>query len=189
MGFWKKIFGKKPDKSPYLPTPEEPLDISFAKNFTSKGGLFLYSESRQKVFYNFKEICKENRWNSEEIICLNQKLASLFKIPFVTNNSGKLTHYKSLLINCEYLISNTGKILLSSKQINHFKLNDIPKTILVLGKVNQLVKDVSQGMTKLKNKYPNKIPTNITTLNTNKDKKAGSIKTNSKNIYLLLEDI
>jgi len=41
MGIWKKIFGKKPDKSPYLPIPEEPLDISFAKNFTSNGGLFL----------------------------------------------------------------------------------------------------------------------------------------------------
>jgi len=44
-------------------------------------------------------------------------------------------------------------------------------------------------MTQIKNKYPNKIPTNITTLKTIKDKKASSIKTNSKNIYLLLEDI
>ena len=98
------------------------------------------------------------------------KLSSFFKIPFVTNNSGKLTHYKSLLINCEYLISNTEN-LLSSKQINHFKLNDLPKTILVIAKLNQLVKDVSQGMTQIKNKYPNKIPTNITTLKTIKDKK------------------
>ena len=189
MGIWKKIFGKKPDKSPYLPTPEEPLDISFAKNFTSNGGLFLYNQSKEKVLYNFHEICKENKWTSEEIICLNQKLSSYFKIPFIVNNSGKLTHYKSLLINCEYLISNTGKILLSSKQINHFKLSDLPKTILVVAKLSQLVKDVSQGMTQIKNKYPNKIPTNITTLKTIKDKKASSIKTNSKNIYLLLEDI
>ena len=83
MGIWKKIFGKKPDKSPYLPIPEEPLDISFAKNFTSNGGLFLYNESREKVLYNFHEICKENKWTSEEIICLNQKLSSFFKIPFI----------------------------------------------------------------------------------------------------------
>ena len=61
MGIWKKIFGKKPDKSPYLPTPEEPLDISFAKNFTSNGGLFLYNQSKEKVLYNFHEICKENK--------------------------------------------------------------------------------------------------------------------------------
>ena len=188
MGIWKKIFGKKPDKSPYLPKPEESLDISFAKNFTSNGGLFLYNDSQNKVFYNFNEICKENKWNLEEIVCLNQKLSSLFKIPFIVNKSGKLTHYKSLLINCEYLICNTGKILLSSKQIKHFKLNDLPKTILVIAQLNQLVKDVSQGMTQLKNKYPNSIPTNITSVKTIKDKKAGAIKTNSKNIYLLLED-
>lgn len=188
MGIWKKIFGKKPDKSPYLPKPEEPLDISFAKNFTSQGGLFLYNESREKVLYNFNEICNENKWNSDEIICFNQKFSSLFKIRYIANISGKLIHHKSLLINCEYLISNTGKILLSSKQINHFKLSDLPKTILVLAKLNQLVRDVSQGMTQLKNKYPHKIPTNITTLKTIKYKKAGYVKNNSKNIYLLLED-
>ena len=50
MGIWKKIFGKKPDKSPYLPIPEEPLDISFAKNFTSNGGLF-YITSQEKKYY------------------------------------------------------------------------------------------------------------------------------------------
>ena len=37
-------------------------------------------------------------------------------------------------------------------------------TIIVKANLNQLVRDVSQGMAFLKKKYPEKIPTNITTL-------------------------
>jgi uncharacterized alpha/beta hydrolase family protein len=58
--------------------------------------------------------------------------------------------------------------------------------------MNQLVRDVSQGMTLLKNKYPKKIPTNITTLKIRSDseeeKQADKSGTSSKSIYLLLED-
>jgi hypothetical protein len=59
--------------------------------------------------------------------------------------------------------------------------------------MNQLVRDVSQGMTLLKNKYPKTIPTNITTLNIKSDseeaeKAVATSTTNSKSIYLLFED-
>ena len=46
MGIWDKFFGNKKktpsDKSPYLPHEEDPVDIGFAKNFTQKGGRFLF---------------------------------------------------------------------------------------------------------------------------------------------------
>ncbi|MGB0601952.1 MAG: LUD domain-containing protein, partial [Flavobacteriaceae bacterium] len=97
--------------------------------------------------------------------------------------------YKAALIDCEYLISNTGKILLSENQIRHFKLSDLPETIVVIASMDQLVRDVSQGMTFLKNKYPKTIPTNITTLKIKSDpEEVAASSTTSKSIYLLLED-
>jgi hypothetical protein len=58
--------------------------------------------------------------------------------------------------------------------------------------MSQLVRDVSQGMTFLKNKYPQTIPTNITTLkiksDTEEEKDTTEYNTTSKSIYLLLED-
>jgi hypothetical protein len=93
---------------------------------------------------------------------------------------------------CEYIISDTGKILLSEHQIRHFKIPDLPETMVVFAKSNQLVKDVSQGMTLLKNKYKKEIPTNISTLNIKfkiiKEKFSSTLETSAKNIYLLLED-
>ena len=61
MGIWNKFFGaKKPEKSPYFPDSEGPLDLGFVKKFTSFGGFFLYNDSSELVLKNFKEICTEN---------------------------------------------------------------------------------------------------------------------------------
>jgi hypothetical protein len=196
MGIWNKFFGakksKKPEKSPYFPDSEGPLDLGFVKKFTSFGGFFLYNDSSELVLKNFKEICTENNWNQSEIISLNQNLAQRFQVSFVEQASGKLDNFKAILIHCEFLISNTGKILLSNNQINHFKIKTLPKTIIVSAKISQIARDVSQGMTQLKNKYINTIPTNITTLNikrkSSNDKQNQEEQTDSKNIYLLLED-
>jgi hypothetical protein len=196
MGIWNKFFGakksKKPEKSPYFPDSEGPLDLGFVKKFTSFGGFFLYNDSSELVLKNFKEICTENNWNQSEIISLNQNLAQRFQVSYVEQASGKLDNFKAILIHCEFLISNTGKILLSNNQINHFKIKALPKTIIVSAKISQIARDVSQGMTQLKNKYINTIPTNITTLNikrkSSNDKQNQEEQTDSKNIYLLLED-
>jgi hypothetical protein len=197
MGIWDKFFGKsktkKPKKSPFLPTEEDPLDIGFAKNFTRKGGRFLYIESKDILLINFKEICVENNWEPQQILSLNQTNSNLFFASYVNETSGSLKAYKAAIIDCEYLISNTGKILLSENQIRHFKLSDLPETIIVKARMDQLVRDVSQGMTLLNNKYPKTIPTNITTLNIKSDseeaeKAVATSTTNSKSIYLLFED-
>ena len=196
MGIWNKFFrkklSKKLEKSPYFPAREGPLDIGFVEKFTSSGGFFLYNESSELVLKNFKEVCNENNWNQSEIISLNQNLAQHFQISFINQASGKLNNFKAILIHCEFLISNTGKILLSNNQINHFKIKALPKTIIVSAKISQITRDVSQGMTQLKNKYINAIPTNITTLNikqqSSDDKQNQGEETDSKNIYLLLED-
>ena len=80
----------------------------------------------------------------------------------------------------------------SVPRIKHFKLTDLPQTVIVVAKLDQLVRDVSQGMTLLKNKYATSIPTNITTLKIKSDseeeKGSPELNSNSKNIYLLLQD-
>ena len=162
MGIWDNLFGKnkakKPQNSPFLPEQEEPIDIIFARNFTRKGGKFLFNESKSSLVDNFKDICTENNWNPQQVLCLNDSLSSQFGASSIPQNFGSLKAYEAALIECEYLISNTGKFLLSEYQIKHFKLSDFPQTIIVKASMSQLVRDVSQGMSLLKNKYPWKNP-------------------------------
>ena len=196
MGIWDKFFGnatgKKSKKSLYMPIEEDPIDISFAKNFTSKGGRFLFCESSDSAHNNFKEICVENKWDPSTILCLEKRLSLRLDVKLFDQSSENLKSFKAAVIFCEYIISDTGKILLSEHQIRHFKIPDLPETMVVFAKSNQLVKDVSQGMTLLKNKYKKEIPTNISTLNIKskiiKEKFPSTQETSAKNIYLLLED-
>ncbi len=196
MGIWDKFFGqfigKKNKESPYIPLKEDPIDIIFAKKFTSKGGRFLFCESSDSLFNNYKEICFENKWNPSMILCLEKRLSLSLDIKLFNQSLENLKSFKAAVIFCEYLISDSGKILLSEHQIRHFKISDLPKTIVVFAKSNQLVKDVSHGMTLLKNKYKKQIPTNISTLNIKsniiKEKYPSIPQTSAKNIYLLLED-
>ena len=196
MGLWDFFFGKKhsdkPKKSPYLPETEDPLDIKFVKNFTSNGGFFLYNDSKELVFSNLDKICLENSWTLEQIVCLDKEISEILGVSYLNETFAKLNKFKALLIKCEYLISNSGKILLSDQQIRHLKLIDLPETILISAKISQFAKDVSEAMSNLKNKYKKNIPINITTLKAisknEKNEKITSQKTDSKNIYLLLED-
>ena len=196
MGLWDFFFGKKhsdkPKKSPYLPEIEDPLDIKFVKNFTSNGGFFLYNDSKELVFSNLDKICLENSWSLEQIVCLDKEISEILGVSYLNETFTKLNKFKALLIKCEYLISNSGKILLSDQQIKHLKLIDLPETILISAKISQFAKDVSEAMSSLKNKYKKNIPINITTLKAisknEKNEKITTQRTDSKNIYLLLED-
>ena len=196
MGLWDFFFGKKhsdkPKKSPYLPETEDPLDIKFVKNFTSNGGFFLYNDSKELVFSNLDRICLENSWTLKQIVCLDKEISEILGVTYLNETFAKLNKFKALLIKCEYLISNSGKILLSDQQIKHLKLIDLPETILISAKISQFAKDVSEAMSNLKNKYKKNIPINITTLRAisknEKNEKITSQTTDSKNIYLLLED-
>ena len=193
MSFWAKFFGKKKkkEKSKYLPENEIPNDLSFVKKFTIKGGRFLFCENNNETSFNFNEILVENNWNLNEVFCFDNDIKKNLNVD-VLKDEFSPKNFKTCIIRCEFLISNTGLILVCDKQIKHFKLKELPNTLIILSQTNQFSKDVSEAMSLLKNKYENTIPTNITTINIynylEKENNMNLDKNNSKNIYLLHQD-
>ncbi len=193
MSFWAKFFGKKKkkEKSKYLPENEIPNDLSFVKKFTIKGGRFLFCENNNETSFNFNEILVENNWNLNEVFCFDNDIKKNLNVD-VLKDEFSPKNFKTCIIRCEFLISNTGLILVCDKQIKHFKLKELPDTLIILSQINQFSKDVSDAMSLLKNKYENTIPTNITTINIynylEKENDMSLDKNNSKNIYLLHQD-
>tara|TARA_B100001741_G_scaffold70625_1_gene56738 strand:+ start:209 stop:796 length:588 start_codon:yes stop_codon:yes gene_type:complete len=193
VSFWAKFFGKKKkkEKSKYLPENEIPNDLSFVKKFTIKGGRFLFCENNNETSFNFNEILVENNWNLNEVFCFDNDIKKKFNVD-VLKDEFSPKNFKTCIIKCEFLISNTGLILVCDKQIKHFKLKELPNTLIILSQTNQFSKDVSEAMSLLKNKYENTIPTNITTINIynylEKENDISLDKNNSKNIYLLHQD-
>ena len=192
MGFWDFFKSKKKDESE---SGESPLpnigsdDLIFAKNFTNSGGRFIFIDEINSTKEVFEKIFKENQWNPENVCSLDANVAKNLQIRSIRKIDNE--NVKALVTECEFLISNTGRILICNKQIKSNKIEDLPSVLIVLAKSNQFVSDVSEGMTQLKSKYKSNFPTNITTLNVKNKLNEDNFLTygnSAKDIYLILSD-
>ena len=192
MGFWDFFKSKKKDESE---SGESPLpnigsnDLIFAKNFTNSGGRFIFIDEINSTKEVFEKIFEENQWNPENVCSLDANIAKNLKIKSIRKIDNE--NVKALVTECEFLISNTGRILICNKQIKSNKIEDLPSVLIVLAKSNQFVSDVSEGMTKIKNKYKGNFPNNITTLNVKNKLNEDNFLTygnSAKDIYLILSD-
>lgn len=192
MGFWN-IFQKKKannieDESHINDETSE--ELTFAKNFTEAGGKFIYIDKGDSVIDTFTKIKEENQWDKNNVKCLSPSLSKNLGIN-KTNDVAENDDLKALVIECEYLLSNTGRMLISSNQIKNNKLDSLPDILIVIATSSQFVGDVSEGMTRLKSKYSKKFPTNITTINVrNKfiEDDFLSYGNSAKDIYLIISD-
>ena len=192
MGFWD-IFQKKKannieDENHINDQTSE--ELTFAKNFTEAGGKFIYIDKGDSVIDTFTKIKEENQWDKNNVKCLSPSLSKNLAIK-KTNDIAENEDLKALVIECEFLLSNSGRMLISSNQIKNNKLDSLPDILIVIATSSQFVGDVSEGMTRLKSKYSKKFPTNITTINVrNKfiEDDFLSYGNSAKDIYLIISD-
>ncbi|WP_108867933.1 LUD domain-containing protein [Aquimarina aquimarini] len=203
MSLFRRIFSSKSksdqkakerhteDRSKYMPEIDLPIDESFMINFKRNGGKFLYCDNENEVSDSFDKILLENDWYEKEVCCFDNSLEhkfSGFNLSFVKNFSASF-----FFATCEYLIADSGAILISSNQLREKKLTELPDNFVILAATSQLVKNIGEGLKGIKNKNRNAIPSNITTIKDfepQKEKDFLSYGSSSKNLYLLLlEDL
>lgn len=203
MRLFDKLFGKKakvkekreadsPDQAgKFMPKPDIPIDEKFIINFNENGGKFLYCVDDKDVKSNFYNILKENNWN-EEVCCFDENLKEVFQefdLKFTTNFNADFC-----LLPCEFLIADSGSLLMTSNQIGERKLADLPYNFVVLAYTSQLIATPDDGL-RIINYRKQNLPTNISSIKNFKEEATeeghfmsyGSV---SKNLYLLLlEDL
>lgn len=191
LGFSSKD-AKAESESKFKPVEKLPLDEEFATNFKDNGGKFIYCENKTDLKESYISILDENDWYSSKIGSKNNELLAQFN-EYKNLSVAEFGNEDLLLTDCEYLISNTGAILISSQQIGEKKLEELPYDIIVFAKTSQLIETISIGLQKINIEHKSNIPTNIRSLKTFKEKEDddfmsyGSV---SKNVYLLLlEDL
>ena len=192
MGFCDFFKSKKNDESnsdeSVLPK-DGSNDLIFAKNFTNSGGRFIFIDQINSVKEVFGKIIEENNWEHENVCSLDLNISKNLEIWSIRKIDNE--NIKALVTECEFLVSNTGRILICNKQIKNNKIEDLPPVVIILAKSNQFVSDVSEGMTKLKNKYKSNFPSNITTINVKNKLNEDNFLAygnSAKDIYLILSD-
>jgi L-lactate utilization protein LutC len=184
-----KLRAKSKHESKFMPQKSLPVDEMFMDNFKKNGGKFLYCDDENDLQNNFNQILLENEWEKEDVFVKAPELLKRFKI----NTSKKdAAHANYFLTTTEYLIANTGALLVDSDQIGEKRLADLPYNFIVIATTSQLLETIGEGLQLIK-LHKNKLPSNITTLKTFEGKVESdfmSYGSPSKNLYLLLlEDL
>lgn len=192
MGFWdffktKKNISQEPDNTSI---PEgSSLDLIFAKNFTESGGRFIFLDEQNSTKDVFEKIIEENVWEIDNVCSLDSDISKNLDLRLIRDLDNE--EVKALVTECEFLLSNSGRILICNKQIKNNKIENLPPVVIILARMNQFVSDLSEGMTRLKHKYKTKFPSNITTIVVKNKLNEESFLTygnSAKDIYLILSD-
>ncbi len=200
MSIFKRLLGLKSKKSSdndaddnkFMPSEKPPIDELFMINFKKNGGKFIYCENKTELLENFNAILKENDWKSKSIYSHQIKKDQIFlkdlNIDFTSDKNVEI-----LVSDCEYLIANTGAVMVCAKQIGEGKLVELPHNFIVYATTSQLLESLGEGLQLIKKKHQSKIPASITTLKTFEEKTDSdflSYGSTQKNLYLLLlEDL
>ena len=179
----------------YLPKKDEFVEEKFTLNFISNGGKYLYAIDSDECEQYFNEILKENNWEEKSMLCFKKD----FTKNFIPNNKIKFNksnlNSNLFITDCEFLVAKDGSILVSAKQIQSYKSNDLPNNIIVMANTSQLSETLSKGLEGIRIKYSNNLPSNITSIknfnkNEGEDLNFLTYGSSAKNLYLiLLEDL
>jgi L-lactate dehydrogenase complex protein LldG len=143
---------------------DESLDILFAEEFTKVSGQFVYCENGEEFIQLISSLTKEREWNNFHAVD-KQIMDYLDKgnIKYTNDEAGLLNSEVGITL-CEFLSARTGSIIISSKQLSGRRLSVFPPVHIVVAYSSQLVFDIKDALSGIKNKYGENIPSMISAI-------------------------
>ncbi len=141
--------------------PDEPLDILFAEEFLKVSGEFVFCEREEDCINSLNDLIITKKFKT--VICNEPALIKLFqRHSFINYKTSKIVTQATVGITmCEALIARTGSILISSRQAMGRTLPIYPPYNIVIASTQQLVLDINEGLTTIRNKYNHNMPSMV----------------------------
>ncbi|GGH77143.1 MAG: hypothetical protein EP346_00820 [Bacteroidetes bacterium] len=176
-----------PEKSPYAPKEEEPIDLRFVQTYTQNGGHFLYCETLEEAYINVKKICTEAK--IQHLFTPEQSISSSLKKLDLPVQEDNPSISDGICTTCEALVAFNGGIMVTDYQLGIYKISELPETHILLARTSQVVDSLSSGMSRINNTYREKRPNQITTLKgalSESVRQASADPNKNRSLYLLL---
>ena len=141
-----------------------PLEETFAKEFTAIGGRFVFCENELDFLEQLVQHSAEGGW--KKIYCYEEELCDLLEkveFPF-TREQNDFKEGMAAITSCEALVARLGSVMISSRSQSGRRLVVVPTTHIIFAKTSQLVPDVKDAMLLIKNKYKDNLPSFIASL-------------------------
>ncbi len=146
--------------SVFKPSKQE-LEIEFAENFTKLQGKFSYCLNKSDLSIQLGTLCELRKW--EKVFCAEEILKNeLNQNGFSGFSSTDITTCDASVTTCETLIARTGSIVLSSGTTSGRIASVYAPVHICIAYTHQLVYDIKDSITSLKDKYAEAPPSLIT---------------------------
>lgn len=143
---------------------EEGLDVTFAREFTSVSGKFVYCDGEISVIENLialveeLEVSKIHAWEPAV-----QELLQTYGFPYLSSDRD-FGAAEVGITTCEALIARNGSIMVSNANAAGRRLSIYPPIHIVLAKASQLVMDIRHAMNLIQDKYGKDLPSMLSTI-------------------------
>ncbi len=135
---------------------QQDVVVEFAEQFTQLQGKFSFALNMEELSAQLQGLMKEHGWT--KIYCHDEKFLSLFPPDFRTDD---IVNCDASITGCESLVARTGSIVLSS--LTGGRIPSVYAPIhLCIAYTSQLVYDINEALTALKQKYKGDLPSLIT---------------------------
>ncbi len=145
-----------------FPASSEELEVVFAEQFNALRGRFIFCVNRQELAFQFNSLIKKSDW--QKVYCVENKIKELVGGSAEERFTDKdLADCDVSITGCECLVARTGSIVMSAAQSSAAEqpVYMLPIHICIAFS-NQLVFDVKDALTLVKEKYNDKLPSLIT---------------------------
>jgi L-lactate utilization protein LutC len=127
--------------------------ITFVQKFKDMGGIFIYLENEAEFGDCMKQLAPQNDW--EPLWCSSPKMQPLLEKYGLTYSTEPVSEEKRKLVSitdCEYLIAQTGSIVLSDYNTGSRKSYTDSDVLLILARTDQIVGGVKEALQGLRNR-------------------------------------
>ncbi len=140
----------------------DPKDVIFAKKLNNSGGRFFYCNKDNEIKNILNKLTSHLKIN--KICCLDEEIKNKFSDLNISLQINTQNKNDGIILKCEYLIADQGKVLLSSGQMKNKKIENFPNEIIVIAHISQIVLRINDAMRSITKKYKTNSPFNISTI-------------------------
>lgn len=148
------------NQSVFAPLTDEPA-IEFAEQFSKLQGRFVYCINRQELAFQLTSLIRKMDW--QKVYCLEDDLLQKTGID-ISDRLVKedLAGCDVSITGCEYLVARTGSIVMSAAQKSGRNTSVYAPIHICIAWSNQLVPDLRDALQGMREKYGDKLPSQIT---------------------------
>ena len=161
----RTVENKDPDNSDsFLYKTSTSITNQFIDEFKSVSGEIFLCKSEDEILTSLKTIVSKKKIKS--LFCIDsfvQKFSIDAKIPYLSE-SDDFNNMDAGFTGCEFLVAQTGSVIISSAQNSGRRLNVFPPIHIIYADQSQIVGNLEDGIKNVITKYKNNLPSMMSTI-------------------------